>query len=156
MKKNERINAFLAIEVQSTECFFQTHKEMKSDSVALSIHQTAKELQNNGFQKAIFYIDQNPTHKNLMKYNLALLDKLQIEICIRYIPKYSPKLNVVEFLIHLIRQKKLHHATHKRVLKDIIIELKEFLNLKKTFSEDTIYNIFDHIFKIKNKDIIST
>jgi hypothetical protein len=120
---------------------------MKSDSVALSFHHTASALQQAGFQKVIFYLDQNPTHKNLMKYNLALLPKLAIEVSFEYIPRYSPKLNIVEFLIHLIRQQKLHHATHKRNLSDIITQLNDFLKFKFPFESDKIYNILDHIFK---------
>lgn len=122
---------------------------MKSDSVALSFYNTAKELQLADFQKVIFYLDQNPTHKNLMKYNLALLPKIDIEVVFVYIPAYSPKINIVEFLIHLVRQKKLHHAPHKRDLMLIIQELNEFLKLKCPFDFDTICNIFDHIFKNK-------
>lgn len=121
---------------------------MTSDSVALCFHSTAKELQDNGFQKVIFFLDQNPTHKNLMKYNMALLDKLDINIEFHYIPPYSPKLNIVEFLIHKVRQKKLHHATHKRNLDEIIIELTQYLHKKKTFQIQEIYNIIDHIRKV--------
>lgn len=104
---------------------------MKSDSVALCIYNTSISLQQVGFKKVIYYLDQNPAHKNLMKYNLALLPTLDIQIEFRYIPPYSPKLNIVEFLIHHIRQKKLHHAPHKRNLDEIIIELTEYLNQKK-------------------------
>lgn len=130
-KKSKRVNAFLAIEIASTECFFETHQKMTSDSVALSIYNTTVHLQQAGFQKVIYYIDQNSNHQNLMKYNLALMPTLAIQLEFRYIPSYSPKLNIVEFLIHHIRQKKLHHAPHQRNLDDIVIELTEYLNKKK-------------------------
>lgn len=119
---------------------------MKSDSVALSFHNTAIVLEKAGFKKVIFYLDQNPTHKELMKYNLALLPSLNIQLDFQYLPAYSPKMNVVEYLIHLIRQKKLHHAPHKRNLKAITQELNEFLHLKAPFKPEIIYNIFDHVF----------
>ena len=139
------MNAFLAIEIGSIECFFEAHTTMRSDTVALCIHNAAQHLQQTGFKKVMFFLDQNPTHKNLMRYNLALLPKLDIDIEFRYFPTYSPKLNIVEFLIHRIRQKKLHHAPHERNLDEIIIDLKDYLHLKKTFSVDSIYNTFDHI-----------
>ena len=139
----------MAIEIASTKCFFETETSMKADSVALCIHKTAQHLQQADFQKVIFYLDQNSTHKIKMKYNLALLDKLNIVIEFRYIPSYSPKLNIVEYLIHRIRQKKLHHAPHSRNLKDVVVELKDFLHLKLPFSVDSIYNTFDHIRKYK-------
>lgn len=135
----------MAIEIAEAECFLETHKNMKSDSVALCFFNTAKELQRTGYHKVIFYIDQNPTHKSLMKYNLALLPKLEIEIEFRYIPPYSPKLNIVEFLIHRVRQKKLHHAPHKRNLDEIVVELTEYLHKKKPFDVQEIYNTLEHI-----------
>lgn len=118
---------------------------MKSDSVALCFHNTATTLQRAGYQKVIFYLDQNPTHKNLMKYNLALLEKLDIVIEFRYIPSYSPKLNIVEFLIHRVRQKKLHHAPHKRNLDEISTDLTTFLNQQTPFPPQEIYNTLEHI-----------
>lgn len=80
------MNAFLAIEIGSTECFFEAHAVMRSDSVALCIYNTAQYLQQTGFKKVMFFLDQNPTHKNLMLYNLALLPKLDIDIEFRYFP----------------------------------------------------------------------
>jgi DDE superfamily endonuclease len=150
------VNAFLGIEVHSAQCFFETHDKMKSDSVALSIHNTAIELQKEKFEKAIFYIDQNPTHKNLMQYNLALLSNREIEIEIKYIPSYSPNLNIVEFLIHLIRQKKLHHAPHERNLDQIVVELTDYLQLQFPFEKATIYNILNHIMKNMQNVNVST
>lgn len=139
------MNAFLALEISTTQCFFEAQKKMKSDSVALCIYNTAMVLQQAGFHKIIYYLDQNPTHKNLMKYNLSLLPKLDIQIEFCYIPSYSPKLNIVEFLIHHIRQEKLHHAPHKRNLDEIIVELTEYLHQKKTFQVQQINNTLDHI-----------
>lgn len=144
-KKSKRINAFLAIEIATAECFFEAHTTMRSDSVALCLQHTAQDLQQNGFEKVIFFLDQNTAHKNMMRYNLALLPRLNIRIEFRYFPPYSPKLNIVEFLIHRIRQKKLHHAPHSRNLPEITADLKEYLNHKKTFSIESIHNTLDHI-----------
>lgn len=146
-KKSKRINAFLGIEIATGECFFEAHPKMKSDTVAQCFHNTAIALQQAGFQKVIYYLDQNPTHKNLMKYYFALLEKVDIQVEFRYIPAYSPKLNIVEFLIHNIRQKKLHHAPHNRNLDEIIIELTQYLHQKHTFTTEQINNILDHIRK---------
>jgi transposase len=100
--------------MSSTECFLEAHPTLKADGVALALKHMADRLQEQGFKKIICYLDQSSTHKTLMKYNLALLAP-NISIEIRYLPPYSPKLNVVEFVIHRIRQAKLHHAPHTRV-----------------------------------------
>lgn len=137
----------MAIEIAQAACFLECHSPMRSDTVALCFHHTAQQLQQNHFQKVIFFLDNNSTHQNLMKYNLALLPKLQIEIEFQYIPAYSPKLNIVEFLIHRIRQKKLHHAPHQRNLDEIVVELTEYLHQKTPFPIQEIYNTLQHIAK---------
>jgi transposase len=90
-----------------------------------------------------------------MKYNLALLTHIPIEI--RYLPPYSPKLNVVEFLIHLTRLKKLHHAPHTRDLTAIKQELEHWIQ-KQPFDTEKLHNIIDHILKkyYKQQPNIST
>jgi len=66
----------------------------------------ASHLQQQGYQKAHVFIDNNPTHQQKM---LTLFQEqsasLSIQLLFHYLPKYSPKLNLVEYLIHLIRQK---------------------------------------------------
>jgi transposase len=72
---------------------------MKAEEVAEFLHQIAAELEKRDIKKVMFFIDNNSTHKIKMRYNLALLPKLNIEIQICYLPPYSPKINLVEYLI---------------------------------------------------------
>jgi hypothetical protein len=145
MKKNKRLNAFLAIELFSGECFFEAHTRMKSDTVALAIHNVFASLRKSGAEKVTIYMDQNPTHKTQMLLNLALLLVPGLVYEVRYLPAYSPNYNIVEFLIHRIRQSKLHHAPHQRNLEEIEKELSQFLNNKKPFPQEQIYNTLQHI-----------
>jgi hypothetical protein len=139
------LNAFLSIEIQSGEVFFDTQDRMKADNVAWCVHHTASALAQRGYNKMIMYIDNNPAHKTLMRFFLALLPRLPIDIQIKHLPPYSPKLNIVEYLIHLIRQKNLHHAPHSQDIGTVKQRLSNYLCYKKPFEQEMIYNILDHI-----------
>jgi len=139
------LNAFLSIEIQSGEVFFQTQERMKSDNVALCVHHTASALAQRGYKKMIIYLDNNPAHKTLMRYALALLPPSLLDIQIKHLPPYSPKLNIVEYLIHLIRQKKLHHAPHTQDMATVKQRLSNYLCYKKPFEQEIICNIMCHI-----------
>lgn len=131
--------------MSSTECFLEAHPTLKADGVALALKHMADRLQEQGFKKIICYLDQSSTHKTLMKYNLALLAP-NISIEIRYLPPYSPKLNVVEFVIHRIRQAKLHHAPHNRDLQAIKNDLEQWIQ-QQPFDKASIQNTCDYIIK---------
>jgi transposase len=106
----------------------------------------ASHLQQQGYQKAHVFIDNNPTHQqkmqHLFKQQSALLT---IQIIFHYLPKYSPKLNLVEYLIHLIRQKWLHHGDYHRNLAAIQTHLVEHLHQKVFLTQEKIVNILQHI-----------
>jgi hypothetical protein len=58
---------------------------------------------------------------------------------------YAPKLNLVEYAIHLIRQKVLHHADSKKSIMDFENAVKELCNIKKVINKNQIINILNHI-----------
>ena len=73
-----------------------------------------------GVEKLDVFLDGNPTHKGKMQQLFSeLTGSLPIEVQFHFIAAYSPQLNLVEYAIHLIRQKLLHHA-------DCTNELPEF------------------------------
>ena len=130
--------------MSSTECFLEAHPTLKADGVALALKHMADRLQEQGFKKIVCYLDQSATHKTLMKYHLALRTHIPIEI--RYLPPYSPTLNVVEFIIHRIRQAKLHHAPHTRDLQAIKNDLEKWIE-QQPFDKASIQNTLDYIIK---------
>lgn len=103
-------------------------------------------LQTAGFAKAHLFLDNNPTHKQKMQdIFFKKAKELNIEIVFEYFPRYSPKLNLVEYLIHLIRQKCLHHSSHQRNLKEIEKQLYELLHQKQFLPQQQLINILQHI-----------
>lgn len=70
---------------------------------------------------------------------------LTIQVRFRLLPAYSPKLNLVEYAIHLIRQKVLHHADYKTTLSQFESDVKELCKNQKLLTKDQIMNILNHI-----------
>jgi len=85
------------VELFSGECFFQAHKQAKTEQVAGYFTELATDLQYQGYGKAHFFLDNNPTHlvkmRNLFQQQTA---QLTLKVTFHYFPKYSPKLNIVE------------------------------------------------------------
>lgn len=103
---------------------------MKSEQVAQYYIDLANEKK---YHELMVYFDGNSTHKAKMQNIFTQNWKGQLKIIFRFIPPYSPKLNPVEYLIHWIRQKELHHQPFNRDLALIQQKINERLK-KKTLS----------------------
>ncbi len=105
----------------------------------------AKSLHSRGYTSADIFLDNNPTHKNKMKTDF--FNKLDTPITIRFhhFPKYSPLCNPTEYLIHLIRQKYLHHHDYKLNLRELEKILSDNLLGKTFISKEQLVNILEHI-----------
>jgi len=70
---------------------------------------------------------------------------LPLEVTFHYFPNYTPKLNIVEYLIHLIRQKWLHHADYKQRLETVEKKLADHLHQRVFLPKENIINLLQHI-----------
>lgn len=70
---------------------------------------------------------------------------LTIKVNFHLMAAYSPKLNLVEYAIHLIRQKVLHHADCKKSLNQFEEYIKEICDNQKVLSKEQVINILEHI-----------
>lgn len=150
-RKRERLNGFLGIDLLSADFFFQSKEVAKAEDVASYFADLAKIYEEKGVKKLIVFFDGNPTHKVKMQdFVLTKIQDLKLSIVIdfRFIAAYSPKLNLVEYAIHNIRQKVLHHANCKKDLKKFEREIKELCDDNKIFNIQNIENILNHIDKI--------
>jgi transposase len=134
------------VELFSGECFFQAQKEARTEQIVAYFLELAAYLQSQGYQQVHFYLDNNTTH--LAKRQALFQQQSQMSgwaVDFHYFPKYSPKLNVVEYLIHLIRQKWLHHSDYKQRLEIIEQKLAEHLPRSVFIPKENIANILQHI-----------
>ncbi len=136
----------LSIELFSADCVFSAIKKAKSQEIAEYFADLATHYQNKGFEKLEIFLDKNPTHKSKMQTIFAnLTAQLTIKTNFHLMAAYSPKLNLVEYAIHLIRQKILHHADCKTDLAQFESYIKELCDNQKLLNKEQIINILEHI-----------
>jgi transposase len=137
----------------TADCYFQANKVAKTPQIAQYFADLATICTQKGIKRMEVFLDQNPTHKNKMKHYCAeLTQHLDIKIYFHFIAAYSPKLNLVEYAIHLIRQKVLHHADYKKTLDDFEIQIKQLCDNQKILNKEQIINILEHIENITPKN----
>lgn len=79
--------------------------------------------------------------------------KAAIEMEFHHFPAYSPKLNVVEYAIHLVRLKVLHHADAKKNLEQFVGEIED--TCKELLSAEQVINILEHIEELVKSNNLS-
>jgi len=106
----------------------------------------ATDYQAKGFEKVEIFLDRNSTHKTKMQ-NLLVTLTTQLTITIKFhlMAPYSPKLNLVEYAIHLILQKVLHHAHYKTSLVQLEKLVKALCDNQEVVTKQQIINILVHI-----------
>jgi transposase len=145
-KKSERTNGFLSVELFSADCLFSASKVANSQTVAEYFAGVAALFQDRGLERLEIFLDRATTHKTKMKnIFIELTAHLTIKTSFHLMPAYSPKLNLVEYAIHLIRQKILHHADFKTDLKQFESLIKELCDSRKLLTKEQVVNILEHI-----------
>ena len=93
----------------------------------------------------IFFLDNNTTHKNKMK--AAFREQLEVPLSLRlhHFPSYTPLCHPTEYVIHLIRQKYLHHHDYKLKLQELEKMLTDKLVGKTFLAPEQVVNILEHI-----------
>ena len=69
----------------------------------------------------------------------------EIEVEFIYLPAYSPKLNLVEYVIHLIRLRFLHHLPIGTSLQDIEQQLAKFLQSHQFLNAEQVQKTLNYI-----------
>ena len=118
----------------------------RSEQVADYMADLARHFQAKGFERLDVFLDQNPSHKSKMQgFFVQKTADLTIQTTFHYIAPYSPKMNLVEFAIHLIRLKILHHADNKTPLPEFEYLVKNLCENGKILNQNQIINILEHI-----------
>lgn len=74
-----------------------------------------------------------------------LASGLTIKVRFHLMAAYSPKLNLVEYAIHLIRQQVLHHADCQKSLCHFEAAIQQICHNQKLLSKEQIVNLLEHI-----------
>jgi hypothetical protein len=152
-KKRARINGFLGIDVLGADYFFQASESAKSEHIAAYFADLVKYFEDKKKKRIDIFMDNNPTHKQKMQQIFAVLTKdLKIEVKFYFIAAYSPKLNVVEYVIHWIRQEVLHHADAQKSLQDFQKIIEDLCKKGEILNKEQLTNILCHIENLVNKN----
>ncbi len=77
---------------------------------------------------------------------MGLAQALQVKFL--YLPSYSPKLNLVEYVIHLLRLRFLHHLPVGTTLEEIEQQLHQFFESHQFLSADQVQKTLNFIFSL--------
>lgn len=133
--------------------FFALCPGSKTEDVSEYLAELCLDCVELGYDKLCTILDNNPTHKQKMQSQLALhleqmgLAKSIMVECL-YLPSYSPKLNLVEYVIHLLRLKFLHHLPMETTLLQIEQRLVQFLNSHQFLSAEQVQKTLNFIFSL--------
>jgi transposase len=152
-KKREKLNGLLAVDAVSGEEFLRLVPIAKTEDVALYFGELCKECIQARIKHLTIILDNNSTHKDkLRRYLWAELftsgiDE-QITVEFVYTPPYSPNFNLVEYLIHLLRLRLLHHLPSDTSMEQVEMKLKTFFETQQLQTPIQISNTIQHIYNL--------
>lgn len=134
----------------SGEEYLQLKSKAKSEDIASYFCLLCDDLSSQGYRKITFILDNNSTHKDKMKsYFNTLMSTLEIDNKIQvefvHLPPYSPKFNLAEYIIHLLRLKFLHHLPLNVTIEQIESKLSNYFLSDQLQTPQQIKNIIRHI-----------
>ena len=106
------------ISVDANTCleYLKLKEKSKTEDVSDYFLQCYQDCLREGFEKLSIILDRDSTDKKKMKsqlkfhlINAQISDKIVVDFI--HTPTYSPNFNLVEYIIHLLRLKLLHHLS---------------------------------------------
>ena len=152
-KKREKLNGLLAVDASSGEEFLQLVAIAKTEDLALYFGELCKECIQARIKHLTIILDNNSTHKDkLRRYLWAELFTLgideQITVEFMYTPPYSPDFNLVEYLIHLLRLRILHHLPSGTSIEEVERRLLTFFETQQLPTPIQISKTIQHIYNL--------
>lgn len=144
----------LSINVESGEEYLWLSSHAQSDDVARYMAHLTLEMDRQGVERVEIMLDNNTTHKQKMQQlyaeeveKLGQEHKRQIrtQLVFTFLPAYSPKLNLVEYAIRLLRLRCLHHRPFNMKMHQMEERIQRELQKQKLLTPQQILNILQHI-----------
>lgn len=148
--RRNKLNGMLAVDALTGEEYLELKSKSKTEDVSEYFASLVSDCVQEGYNKLSIILDNNSTHKMKMQVqlqthlsNLNIQDKIIVEFI--YTPPYSPNFNLVEYLIHLLRLKFLHHVPIGINLQQIQEKLESYFQDNQLQTPHQIQNIIKHI-----------
>ena len=149
-RKRNKVNGFLSVDAITGEEYLLLSPNSKSNDVASYLALLCDDTVNEGYDKLTIYLDNNKTHKQLMRSKLdrllselALTDRITVEFI--DLPAYSPQFNLAEYIIHQVRLQILHHMPVDATITTIREELETALKDNQLQTAEQIENTIGYI-----------
>lgn len=152
-KKREKLNGLLAVDASSGEEFLRLVPIAKTEDLALYFGELCKECIQARIKHLTIILDNNSTHKDKLRRYLRAelftsgIDE-QITVEFMYTPPYSPDFNLVEYLIHLLRLRILHHLPSGTSIKEVERRLLTFFETQQLQTPIQISKTIQHIYNL--------
>jgi transposase len=152
-RKRNKLNGLLCVDAHSGEEYFRLSPQAKTEDISEYVAELCLDCVELGYHSLCIILDNNPTHKKKMQAQLAthleqmgLSSSIQVEFL--YVPSYSPKLNLVEYVIHLLRLRFLHHLPVGTTLSQIEQKLNQFFDSQQFLSAEQVQKTLNFIFSL--------
>lgn len=132
------------------EEYLRLTERAKTEDISSYFAEFCQDCMKQGFTKLSVILDNNTTHKQKMRNQLQVrLAELginsDIEVEFIYTPPYSPDFNLVEYIIHLLRLKVLHHQPMGMTIEQVREKLEKYLQVNHVQTKEQIQKIVAHI-----------
>ena len=152
-KKREKLNGLLAVDAVSGEEFLRLSTVARTEDLALYFGELCQDCLAQSIKKLTIILDNNSTHKNKLRRHLRseliireIAEQITVEFV--YLPSYSPNFNLVEYLIHLLRLRLLHHLPIGTTIDQIKTKIKSFFENQQLQTSTQIENTIQHIYNL--------
>ncbi len=154
-RKRHKFNGLLCVDAMTGEEYLKLTETAKTEDIASYFTDLCSDVLKQGFHKLTVILDNNSTHKkklkNLLQNELLKLGiNSDIEIEFMYTPPYSPNYNLVEYLIHQLRLKLLHHQPVGTTIEMIRAQIAQYFQVNHLQTPEQIQNIIAHILALSN------
>jgi len=152
-KKRTRLNGFIGIDIKTGDEYLKFSPSAKSEDIAQYFLELSIEAIREERKKLCIILDNAKTHKEKMQklfFEMLKIKKLEDKISVTFMhtARYSPKLNVAEYAIHLIRLKFFHHLPDYMTWESIIQRIKTYLQENQIFTKEQVKNTLHHIYSL--------
>lgn len=149
-KRRNKLNGMIAVDAFTGKEYLKLKEKSKTEDVSDYFAQLSQDCVKEGSNKLTIILDNNSTHKDKMKSQVKKhLENLEIEnqITVDFIhtPVYSPNFNLVEYIIHLLRLRLLHHQNADISIQQVQEKLDNYFKFNQLQTPEQIQNIIEHI-----------
>ena len=143
----------IAIDVFTGKEYLKLKEKSKTEDVSSYFAQLCQDCVQEGFDKLTVILDNNSTHKDKMKSQLKIhLSNLKIEdkiiVDFFHTPPYSPNFNLVEYIIHILKLRLLHHLPLGVNIQQVQDKLENYFKCNQLQTPEQIQNIINHIYAL--------